>query len=53
MRDILVRIRIREDPDHRVADPALFVGDLKNANKKVFFAYYRTFWRYIYIILQR
>ncbi len=38
-------------------DPAIFVVDLQDANKKLilknsFFAYYRTFWRYVYIIFK-
>jgi hypothetical protein len=52
IRDILVRIRIRgsvpltQDPDP-TQDPALFVSELQDANKKLFFspffAYY--FWK--------
>ncbi len=39
-------------------DPAIFVTDLQDANKKLmwsksFSAYYGTFWRYLYIIFQR
>ncbi len=45
-------IRIRNlDPD-----PAIFVIDLQDANKKlifIFFIFLNTFWRYIYIIFQR
>ncbi len=43
------------DPDHTGQDPApvpaLFVSELQDANKNIFFS--STFWRYIYIILPR
>ncbi len=38
------------DPDAD-SDPAIFVSDLQDVNKKWFFAYY--FWRYIDIIFER
>jgi len=54
------------DPDRRICtlpltndpatDPAFFVSDLQDANKKEFLLtlfWLFTFWRYIYIILQR
>ncbi len=38
------------------SDPAIFVSDLQDVNKSLFFisffAYYGTFWRYIYIIFK-
>jgi|LakMenEpi03Aug12_release.lakeMendotaPanAssembly.Ray.scaffolds.fasta_scaffold2287309_1 hypothetical protein len=44
IRDILVRIRIRttdKDPDPDPAsDPALYISDLQDANKKLFFLFF-------------
>ncbi len=50
-----------KDPDPAPApapsmDPAIFVIDLKDASKKLYFlgfSWLITFWKYIYIIFQR